>query len=136
MRRLLPLSLAAGAAYDALFGTAVLAAPGIPAGILRLPLPDDQFYVRFIGVFLLALALIYLLPASDPDRYRGVASAAVVIRGLGALYLAAAVLGFGRPGVFLLLAAGDALFALLHAAGLRLRPVSYNVGAAPRARRT
>jgi hypothetical protein len=122
VRRLLPLSLAAGAVYDALFGGAVLAAPGVLAGTLRLSLPDDQFYLRFIGVFLLALALVYVLPAFDPDRYRGVAAAAVAIRSLGALYLAAAVLGFGRPPVFLLLAAGDALFALSHAAGLILRP--------------
>lgn len=125
--RLLPLSLGLGALYDALFGLALLAWPAAAAAGLRVPLPGDELYLRFIGVFLMILALMYALPARDPDRYRGVAAVAVVGRLLGCFFLAGAVLLYARPPVFLLLAGADGAFALLHAVGLRLRPAPRDV---------
>ena len=119
---LVAVSMLAGAAYDAAFGAVILAAPEDLAPVLGLPLPADQFYLRFIGVFLFGLAIVYALPARHPDRYRGVVTAAVVIRLMGCLYLTGAAVLFARPPVFLLLAAADGGFALLHAVGLWLRP--------------
>ncbi len=111
-------SLWAGAVYDVVFGVGILVAPGVVASLLGLPLPDDELYLRFLGVFLLGLAFFYILAAREPVRYRGVAAGAVLVRAMGCAFLAGAVLFFGRPSVFLLLGAADGLFALLHAAGL------------------
>lgn len=115
-------TLLLGAVYDVAFGVGILLMPGRLAGMLGLPLPDDQLYLRFISVFLVGLALVYLLPAVEPGRFRPVIWVAVVIRTLGFVFLASAVAFFGRPPVFLLLAFGDGLFALAHLAGLLLSP--------------
>jgi hypothetical protein len=108
-------SMIAGSLYDALFAIVNLIVPGIGARVLGLTLPEDEVYLRFTGVFLIILALFYLLPAIHPGRYLGNVAVAIIGRTLGAIFLFAAVIGWGRPPVFLLLGAGDLLFALLHA---------------------
>ncbi|MFQ5768772.1 MAG: hypothetical protein ACE5ID_12435, partial [Acidobacteriota bacterium] len=117
-RRCLQASLAVGSLYDFLVGAAVLLLPDLLASGLGLPLPADQFYLRFIGVFLLGLGLIYLLPVLDPERYAAVAGLAGVVRAMGCVFLAGAVGLYHRPGVFLLLAAADGSFAFVHLASL------------------
>jgi len=117
-RIILQLPLVVGAAYDVGFGLGILLAPEALAGILGLPMPQDQFYLRFLSVFLFGLALYYLLPAVDPERFRPVVWVAVVVRAMGFLFLAGAWGLFHRPGVFLLLGAADLAFVLAHGAGL------------------
>jgi hypothetical protein len=115
-------SLVAGAAYDIAFGLGILLMPGRLAGMLGIPMPADELYLRFLAIFLFGLALYYLLAASDPVAYRALAWVAVLVRVMGFVFLAGAVAAFGRPPVFLLLAAGDLAFALAHLAGLRTAP--------------
>ena len=117
-RIILQMTLLVGAAYDIAFGLGILLAPGPLAGLLGLPMPQDQFYLRFLSVFLFGLALYYLLPAAAPERFRPVVWVAVVVRAMGFLFLAAAWVFFTRPGIFLLLGAADLAFALAHGAGL------------------
>jgi hypothetical protein len=94
-------------------------APERLAAWLGIPMPADEFYLRFLSVFLFGLAFFYILAAREPDRYRGVAVGAVLVRAMGCGFLVSAVLFFSRPGVFLALGAADGTFALLHALGLR-----------------
>ena len=108
-------SMAAGAAYDALFGLGVLFLLDFSAELLRLPVPEDPTYLRLNGIFLLLLAGLYLLPAFKPQRYRGVVTIAVAGRFLGFLYLGA-VWWSGGESAFGWLALGDGVFSVLHAA--------------------
>ncbi|TDI30564.1 MAG: hypothetical protein E2P03_08820 [Acidobacteria bacterium] len=117
-RIILQLSLVVGALYDLAFGLGILLAPGPLAGVLGLPLPPDQLYLRFLSVFLFGLALYYLLPAVDPERFRPVVWVAVAVRIMGFLFMATAWIFFSRPGIFLLLGAVDLAFAMAHGAGL------------------
>lgn len=112
--RWLALSMAAGAVYDLAFGIAMLLAHERAAGILGIEPPDDPLYLRFGGLLLLVLGALYLLPARDPERYRGVALVAAAGRLAGFLFLFAAWRA-GRPPVFLGLCCADLTFALVHA---------------------
>ena len=107
-------SMALGAAYDAAFAAAILVFTRPAAALLRLEIPKDPVYLRLNGIFLLLLAGLYLLPAVDPARYRGVVALAAAGRFLGFAYLATAWLE-GRPATFLALALGDLAFAIAHA---------------------
>jgi hypothetical protein len=105
--------MAIGAAYDAAFAAAILVVPRPAAVLLRLEMPADPVYLRLNGILLLLLAGLYLLPASDPIRYRGVVAVASGGRFLGFVYLSWAWLE-GRPPAFLGLALLDLAFALAH----------------------
>lgn len=107
-------SMAAGSAYDAVFGAAILLAKVPSSRLLGLDLPEDPVYLNLVGVLLLLLAAIYALAAREPERYRGVVGAAAAGRLAGAVVLLSAWVG-GEPRAFAALAAGDLLFAVLHA---------------------
>jgi hypothetical protein len=107
-------SMALGAAYDAAFAVAILFFADASAALMRIPLPADRVYFRFIGVFLVLLAAMYVLPAREPQRYQGVVVVAAAGRFLGFLYLAWAW-SRGAPGAFLALACADLALSALHA---------------------
>jgi hypothetical protein len=107
-------SMALGAAYDALFAAAILVFTRPAAALLGLEVPPDPVYLRLNGILLLLLAGLYLLPAVDPVRHRGIVAIASAGRFLGFAYLAAAWLE-GRPLAFLALSLGDLVFAVAHA---------------------
>jgi hypothetical protein len=107
-------SMALGAAYDAAFAAAILVVTRRAAALIRLEMPADPVYLRLNGVFLLLLAGLYLLPAVDPVRYRGIVAVASAGRFLGFAYLMGAWLE-GRPAAFLGLALMDLAFAVAHA---------------------
>ena len=107
-------TMLAGALYDLLFAVPILAAPGAVAPVLRIPMPEQEVYLRFLGVFLAGLAIFYLLPVVRPGRYLGNVAAAAVTRAMGGVYMLAAVLLYGQARAFLLLGAGDLFFAVLH----------------------
>jgi hypothetical protein len=112
-------SLALGALYDAGFAVLMVAAPRLPARLLRLPLPplpEGAFYLWVMAVLLLMLAVLYLLAAHDVGRYGGIVAVAVGGRILGGLaFLAAAAGGPGLAGLYPL-AAADLGFGIAHAA--------------------
>ena len=116
---LLRTSLVVGAVYDLLFAVAMVAAPGIPARILLLPLPplpQGAFYLWIMATLLLMLACLYLAAAHDPRRYSAIIAVAIGGRMLGALaFLAAALRGPDLDGLFPL-AATDFAFGAVHAA--------------------
>lgn len=112
--RRLRVTMVAGSLYDMVFAIINIAAPGFGSWFLEVPLPAEQFYLRFTGVFLFILALFYLLPVIHPGQYLGNVVVAIIGRGLGALFLIGAVLCFGYPKAFILLGAGDFLFSVFH----------------------
>jgi len=112
--RKMRVSMVAGSLYDMVFAVINMMAPGFGSWFMEIPLPDDQIYLRFTGVFLFMLALFYLLPVIHPGAYLGNVVVAIIGRGLGALFLIGAVLFFGYPKAFILLGAGDFLFSVFH----------------------
>ncbi len=116
-------SLVCGALYDAAFAVLMVAAPRLPARLLRLPLPplpDGAFYLWTLAVLLLMLAAVYLLAARDPAQLQGVVAVAAAGRILGGLGFIA--LALRRPGLGGLypLAAADLGLGIAHAALWRL----------------
>jgi hypothetical protein len=109
-------SLVAGAVYDLAFALCMLVAPGVPARVLKLPLPGERFYLWVIAILLAMLAALYLLAARDPRRYSGVIAVAIVGRLAGALAFAAAAVEQPSllPGIAVL-AAGDFILGALPA---------------------
>jgi len=107
--------MAAGALYDLAFAVVNLAFPIWASGVLQIPLPADQIYLRLTGVFLFILALVYMLPVIHPGRYLGVVVVAILGRAAGAIFLSCAALLYDQPRTFLLLAGGDLFFACVHA---------------------
>jgi hypothetical protein len=98
--------LAVGAAYDLIFGVAILGFMRPAAALLGLPIPDDPVYLYLNGVFLLLLAGVYAAAAREPERYRAVApiSAGGRVVGFGLFLWAWAE---GRPSSFLGLGLAD-----------------------------
>jgi len=114
--RLLRASLVAGALYDLGFAVTLVAAPGLLARTLSLPLPGAGFYLWILAVFLTMLAALYLVAAQDPRRHSAVIAVAIGGRTLAALaFILAAVLDPELGGLHLL-AAADLVFAVAHAA--------------------
>jgi hypothetical protein len=108
-------SMGAGAAYDAVFGIAILLFADTAAGWMDLPLPENRAYLGLNGVFLLLLAGLYSLPAVDPVRYRGVVVVAAAGRTAGFFYLGTVWLS-GHVAAFAWLACADLAFAVVHVA--------------------
>jgi hypothetical protein len=116
---LLRTSLVVGAVYDLLFAVAMVAAPGIPARILLLPLPplpQGAFYLWIMATLLLMLACLYLAAAHDPRRYSAVVAVAIGGRILGALAFVIAALRDPALSGLYPLAAADFAFGAVHAA--------------------
>jgi hypothetical protein len=114
---LLQASLAAGALYDLVLAILMVAAPGVPADLLGLPLPGEPFYLWILATLLAMLATLYFLAARDPRRYSGVILVAIAGRTLGASAFAwAALREPALAGGLLPLAACDFLLGLAPAA--------------------
>ena len=113
--RLLRGSLLLGALYDLAFAAAMVVAPQVPARLLRLPLPDQRFYLWVMAVLLAMLAALYLTAAQDPRRYSMVVVVAAIGRCAGAGAFAAAALDHPELDGLWVLAAADLAFGLAHA---------------------
>ena len=103
--------LAVGAAYDLVFGVAILGFTRPAAAVLGLRIPDDPVYLYLNGVFLVLLAAIYAAAAQEPKRYGAVApiSAGGRVVGFGLFLWAWAD---GRPSSFLAIGLTDLGLAL------------------------
>ena len=114
--RLLRGSLVLGALYDLGFAALMVLAPDLPARLLALPLPNEDFYLWLMAIFLSMLASLYLAAARDPRRYSAVIAVAIAGRTLGGLAFLLA--SRGRPELqgLIPLAAADFAFALGHLA--------------------
>ena len=110
----LGITLIAGAVYDAAFGLPILFFPAPLARVLGIVLPRTEVYLRLNGIFLLILALFYLVTALDPDRHPGNVIVVILGRAMGGIFFCGYALGFDGGPVFLLLGSADLGFALIH----------------------
>ncbi len=112
--RLLRWSLVIGAVYDFFLAAVFTAAPDLPARLLGVPRPGEDFYLWAIAVILTMLGAFYLLAAYDPVAYRGNIAVAIAGRLAAGAVLVLAARQSGLSGLYPL-AAGDLLFGVLHA---------------------
>jgi len=111
-------SLAVGAVYDLSFAVLMVAAPGVPARVLSLPLPPlprGAFYLWIMAILLTMLAVLYLLAAHDTRRYSGIVAVAIAGRLAGGLAMVFGALRGPDLGGLWPLAAADLGFGLAHA---------------------
>ena len=102
--------------YDALVGAAMLAGRPLLAAIFGVPLPQPPIFADLNGVFLLSVALGYVIPYRDPDSAGGRAylwAMGPFLKGLGALTFVADHLVRHSPRSFLVFAASDGTLAVL-----------------------
>jgi len=99
-------TLAVGAAYDLVFGVAILGFTRPAASMLGLQVPGDPIYLYLCGVLLLLLAAIYAASSRDPARYRAIPPIAAFGRTLGFVLFVWAWTA-EHPPVFLALGVAD-----------------------------
>lgn len=99
--------------YDALVGTMMLAGRPLLARLFGVPLPQPPIHADLNGLFLLAVAIGYLIPYRDPAHGRAYLWVmGPFLKGAGAaLFLLDHALRHS-PGSFLLFAAADGTLAL------------------------
>lgn len=111
-----PLRVIAGISlvYDGAVGVLMLAARGWLAALFAVPLPQPPIHAELNGIFLLAVALGYVMPYRDPQRHRGYLWVmGVFLKGAGALTFVLDHFVHHAPAIFLLFAMSDGLLALL-----------------------
>jgi hypothetical protein len=102
--------------YDASVGVVMIAGRPLLAQIFGVALPEPPIHADLNGVFLLSVALGYLIPFRDPDSRGGRAylwTMGPFLKGLGALTFVLDHLVRHSPRSFLLFAASDGTLALL-----------------------
>jgi len=99
--------------YDGLVGIVMIAGRPLLARLFDVPLPEPPIHADLNGIFLLAVAVGYLIPYRDPERGRGYLWVmGVFLKSAGA---AAFVLDHAfrhSPTSFLLFAASDGTLAI------------------------
>ncbi len=114
MNRLRTIAAVSGI-YDALVGVAMLAGRPLLAQIFAVPLPTPPIHADLNGVFLLAVAVGYLIPYRDPGSRGGRAYMWVMgplLKGAGALVFVLDYWMRHSPPAFLLFGASDGALAL------------------------
>jgi len=102
--------------YDAVVGVVMLAGRPLFSRLFDVPLPQPPIHADLNGVFLLAVALGYLIPYRDPHSPGGRAYLWIMgpfLKGAGALAFLADHFLRGSPTSFLLFAASDGTLAAL-----------------------
>ncbi len=102
------------ALYDALIGVGMLAGRGWIIEWFGVPAPAPPIHADLNGLFALAIAVGYVLPYRDPERYRAYLwIMGPLLKGGGAALFVADRLLRASPSSYLLLAAGDGTLALV-----------------------
>lgn len=115
MSRLRAIAAVSGV-YDALVGVMMLAGRPVVARLFQVPLPVPPIHADLNGVFLIAVALGYLIPYREPESSGArmyVWVMGPLLKGAGALTFVLDYVYRGSPPSFLLFAASDGTLALL-----------------------
>ncbi|HEY7292901.1 MAG TPA: hypothetical protein VH583_23885 [Vicinamibacterales bacterium] len=102
--------------YDASIGVTMLLGKSVLASLFRVQLPVPPIHADLNGVFLLSIAVGYLIPYRYPSTEGGRGYMWVMgplLKGSGALAFILDYLFRGSPASFLLFAASDGIVALL-----------------------
>jgi hypothetical protein len=114
--RRLQIIAAVSGIYDALVGVTMLAGRPLLAQLFAVRLPDPPIHADLNGVFLLSIAVGYLIPYRDPESSGGRAYLWVMgpmLKGAGALAFVIDHYVRHSPRSFLLFALSDGTLALL-----------------------
>jgi hypothetical protein len=106
----------ASAIYDGLVAVMLVAGRPLMAQIFNVPLPQPPIHADLNGLFLLAVAVGYVIPYREPDSFGGRTYLWVMgplLKGLGALTFVADYIVRHSPASFLLFAVSDGAMALL-----------------------
>ena len=113
MRRLSTIAAISGL-YDFAVGVSLLFARDFLAATFGVPQPVPPIHADLNGLFLIAIAVGYVLPFRDPHRYRGYLwIMGPFLKGAGALFFVADHFLRQSPASFLVFAASDGLLALV-----------------------
>jgi hypothetical protein len=102
--------------YDALVGVAMLAGRPMLARLFDVPLPEPPIHAELNGVFLLAVAIGYLIPYREPQSSGGRSYLWVMgplLKGGGALAFVLDYFMRHSPPSYLLFACSDGALALI-----------------------
>ena len=109
--------------YDLLVGAGLLLARDQIAAVFGVPPPVPVIHSDLNGLFLVCIAIGYLLPYRDPIQYRAYLwLMGPMLKGAGALFFIADHFVRHSPASFLLFAAGDGSLALLTLWALLITP--------------
>ncbi|HZP46957.1 MAG TPA: hypothetical protein VFB07_00355 [Vicinamibacterales bacterium] len=103
-------------AYDGLVGVLLLAGRPLLVQLFQVPPPQPPIHADLNGVFLLSVALGYLIPYREPDSSAGRGYLWVMgpfLKGLGAVTFLLDYAFRHSPASFLIFAASDGTLALL-----------------------
>ena len=103
-------------AYDALVGVLLIAGRPLLVQLFQVPSPQPPIFADLNGVFLLSVALGYLIPYLNPETSGGRGYLWVMgpfLKGLGAATFLLDYFIRHSPGSFLIFAASDGTLALL-----------------------
>lgn len=99
--------------YDLALGLGLLAGRGLLLRWFGVAAPVPAIHADLNGVFALAIAVGYVLPWRDPDRYRGYLWVmGPILKGVGAAWFVGDVLVRQSPQAYLVFAACDGSLAL------------------------
>jgi hypothetical protein len=131
---------AASGVYDALVGVMMLAGRPLMAQLFAVALPQPPIHADLNGIFLLSVAVGYLIPYREPDSLAGRSYLWVMgplLKGAGAVTFVIDYFVRHSPASFLLFAVSDGTMALLALgalmAGSRSRARYDSVGSSRRA---
>ena len=106
--------------YDGLIGVMMLFGRPMLVQFFHVPPPQPPIHADLNGVFLLAVAVGYLIPLRDPERGRGYMWVmGPLLKGAGALTFVLDYVFRSSPASFLMFAASDGAMALLTLWALR-----------------
>jgi hypothetical protein len=112
--QLLRTSLVIGAIYDFALALILGFQPRFLSTLLKVPLPEEIFFLHILAGVVAMLSGFYLLAAWDPISYQGNILVAIAGRALAGGVICAAAGGDGLAGLWLP-GVADLLFALAHA---------------------
>ena len=106
--------------YDGLIGVMMLGGRSMLVQVFHVPPPQPPIHADLNGVFLLAVAIGYLIPIRDPEHGRGYLWVmGPLLKGAGALTFVLDYVFRSSPASFLIFAASDGAMALLTLWALR-----------------
>ena len=126
-RRVLSVLAGISLAYDLSAGLLLLAATDRMAGWFGVPVPHPVIFAKLNGLFLIAVGIGYLMPLSDPVRYRAYLWVfGPLLKGAGALIFIVDYFVNASPASFLLFAFTDGALAVATLAALMRKDVSFS----------
>lgn len=104
-----------GAVYDGGMGVPLLFLPAATTTLFALPMPvPGEIWLRLDGIFLIIVALIYLVMSQNPARYLGIIPVILLGKAASVIFYTTYVFLGGQSKSFLIFAGLDFIMFFLH----------------------